>query len=291
MAMSTIYVWFLLGCGLATFYFLACKLTEERVKKWARKGLENETELQVKRLQTFTFPLFVFFTIILDVIIIFAGIATICDDLSNKITGRWPVCEGTIVGWYDGYRGKKGSAMIQVGDKTKGYDIRNGNIQEGELVGVTVRMAYNGDIACILEYKQSGMWVREMYLPNYGREVNAVSKTIAMNILAGALTCGLILKKMVGAEKATVLKSKIPRNALGGFLIVLTFISEGILCLTVLNFEKTWQGETQMIHSQLFLLVLICINVLLPNQLDIGIGGSLPKIFSKHWRNRKRSNY
>lgn len=58
----------------------------------------------------------------------------ICDDLPNKITGRWPVCEGTIVGWYDGYRGK-GAAMIQVGDETKGYDIRNLNILEGEMVG------------------------------------------------------------------------------------------------------------------------------------------------------------
>lgn len=262
METSTLYTWVLLGLGLVLFYFLACKLTKERVRKWAAKGMEKESELQIKRLQTFTLPLFVAIAIAWGTLIVFGAIDTLCGELPNKITGRWPVYEGTIVGWSDGYRGQKGAAMIQVGAKTKGYNIRNRTIQKGEMVGVTVRMACNGDNACILEYQGSGGWVREMYLPNYGREVHAVPKAIAMNLLGGVLSAGFVLKKMLRDDKASVFKSSALRNAVGGSLMALTLAGEALLCFNVLEFEKSWLEEAKMVQSQLFVLVLICANVL-----------------------------
>lgn len=262
MAMSTVYVWIVLGCSLGICYFMACKLTQERLKKWFRKGMEKASEFEFQRLLVFVFPLMFAMVISLSVTLIIVGIQTLCSDLPNKITGNWPVCEGTILEWHRGYRGQKGAAMIQVGDKIKGYNIRNGNIQEGEMIGVTVRMAYNGDTACILEYKESGSWVREMYLPNFGREVHAVPKTIAMNLLAGIFSCGFILKKMLYPERVCAGKSKLFRNGLGGCLIALTLIHEMLLCHTILKFQQRWQGEQQMVDSQFFMLILICTNVL-----------------------------
>lgn len=261
MAMSTIYVWITTCCDLFFSYFLACKLTKERVRKYARKGMEKESEFEIKRFQTFLFPLLVSLAVFVNLMCLYGGIYLICDDLPNKITGRWPVCEGTIVGWYDGYRGK-GAAMIQVGDETKGYDIRNLNILEGEMVGVTVRMAYNRGVACILEHQENGNWVRERNLPYYGREAHAVQKTIAMNLLAGALTGGFVLKKLLWPEKTAFFKSKALRNVLGGSLLALTVAGEVLVCCTVQRFGQTWQGEEQMVYSQLFLLVLLYANML-----------------------------
>lgn len=60
MAMSTIYVWITTCCNLFFSYFLACKLTKERVRKYARKGMEKESEFEIKRFQTFLFPPFGF---------------------------------------------------------------------------------------------------------------------------------------------------------------------------------------------------------------------------------------
>lgn len=261
MQTSAIYLWVLLGGALATFYFLACNLTEERVRKWFRKGAEQEDELQIKRIQTFMFPVFVSFAAILAGVLVFVTIDAMCGELPNRITGRWPICEGTIVGWSDGYRGSS-SAMIQVGETTKGYRIRNWDIRRGEMVGVTVRMACNGDDACILEYKESGSWVRKMYLPNFGREANAVPKTIALNLLAGIFTCGCILKKILRPKGDAVLRHKALCSVAGGFLVACTLAGEVLLWLTVVKFENTWLGETQMVHSQLFVLVLLCVNVL-----------------------------
>ena len=262
MAMSTIYVWILLGCDLGICYFMACKLSQQRLQKWFRKGMEQEPELEVQRIFVFFFPLALVFMVFLMAGILIANAQILCEDLPNKITGNWSVCEGTILEWHRGYRGQKGAAMIQVGDVIKGYDIRNLTIQEGEMVGVTVRMAYNRDTACILEYKESGTWVREMYLSNFGREVNAVSKTIVMNILAGIASCGFILKKILRPERPSAGKAKIFRNGFGICLIILTLINEILLCRAVLEFQQTWQGEQQMVSIQFFMILLIYANIL-----------------------------
>ena len=193
MALSTIYTWLVLGAGLGILYFLACGVTEERVRKWARKGLEQADEMEVMRLQTCAFPLFPALSLFVAVLLILGSAQALYEELPGKITGSWPICEGTIQGWHRGYRSSKGYAMIEVEGETKGYDILNGRIQKGELVGVTVRMACNGNRACILEYHTPEGWVREMYLPNYGREPYVVAQTLAMNLLAGVFSCGLIL--------------------------------------------------------------------------------------------------
>ena len=47
--------------------------------------------------------------------------------------------------------------MIQVGDETKGYDIRNLNILEGEMVGVTVWMAYNRGVPAFWSIRKTAI--------------------------------------------------------------------------------------------------------------------------------------
>ena len=262
MALSTIYVWVLMGCDLWICYFMACKLSQQRLKKWFRKGMEQEPELEVQRIFVFSFPLALAIMVFLMTGMLIANAQILCEDLPNKITGNWSVCEGTILEWQRGYRGQKGAAMIQVGDVIKGYDIRNLTIQEGEMIGITVRMACNRGTACILEYKESGVWVREMYLPNFGREVNAVPKTIVMNLLAGIASCGFILKKLLRPERPSVGKAKIFRAGSGVCLMVLTLIHEILLCHAVLEFQQTGQGEQQLVNCQLFMILLIYANIL-----------------------------
>lgn len=261
MALSTIYTWLVLGFGLGLLYFLACGVTEDRVRKWARKGLEQEDELQVMRLQTCTFPLFTAFGLFVAALLIMGSAQALYEELPEKITGSWPICEGTILDWNRGYKGSKGAAMIEVDGEIKGYDILNGRIQEGELVGVTVRMACNGNRACILEYREDGSWVREMYLPNYGREKYVVAQTLVMNLLAGGLSCGLILKKLLRPEPDSFLKNVWFRNVLGACLIVCTLAAEIFLCRTVPAFQATWLGEAEMVRSQLAMVVLVCADV------------------------------
>ena len=125
-------------------------------------------------------------------------------------------------------------------------DILNGRIQKGELVGVTVRMACNGNRACILEYHTPEGWVREMYLPNYGREPYVVAQTLTMNLLAGVLSCGLILKKLLSPEPGAFLRNRRLRNLLGVGLMA---------C------QATWLGEEKMVRSQIAVVVLVCANV------------------------------
>lgn len=261
MALSTIYTWLVLGAGLGILYFLACGVTEERVRKWARKGLEQADEMEVMRLQTCAFPLFPALSLFVAVLLIMGSAQALYEELPGKITGSWPICEGTIQGWYRGYRGAKGSAMIEVEGETKSYDILNGRIQEGEMVGVTVRMACNGDRACILEYHTPEGWVREMYLPNYGREPYVVAQTLAMNLLAGVLSCGLILKKLLRPEPGSFLRDGLFRNLLGGGLMACTLAAEVFLCRTVPAFQATWLGEEEMVRSQIAVVVLVCANV------------------------------
>lgn len=261
MALSTIYTWLVLGAGLGILYFLACGVTKERVRKWARKGLEQADELQVMRLQTCAFPLFPGLGLFVAVLLILGSAQALCGELPGKITGSWPICEGTIQGWYRGYRGSKGSAMIEVEGETKGYDILNGRIQEGEMVGVTVRMACNGDRACILEYLTPEGWVREMYLPNYGREPYVVAQTLAMNLLAGLFCCGLILKKLLRPEPGSFMQNGWLRNILGGGLIVCTLAAGVVLCRRVPAFQATWLGEEEMVRSQMAMVVLVCADV------------------------------
>lgn len=42
----------------------------------------------------------------------------------------------------------------------------------------------------------------------------------------------------------------------------MTVAGEVLVCCTVQRFGQTWQGEEQMVHSQLFLLVLLYANML-----------------------------
>lgn len=102
--------------------------------------MEKERELQKKRSHILFAPLAVSLVVNLAVVLVYFAASTLCEELSYKITGNWPVQEGTIVGWCFGYCGGKGS----VRDIVKGYHIRNRNIQKGEMVRVTVRMAING---------------------------------------------------------------------------------------------------------------------------------------------------
>lgn len=261
MALSTIYTWLVLGAGLGILYFLACGVTEERVRKWARKGLEQADEMEVMRLQTCAFPLFPALSLFVAVLLILGSAQALYEELPGKITGSWPICEGTIQGWHRGYRSSKGYAMIEVEGETKGYDILNGRIQKGELVGVTVRMACNGNRACILEYHTPEGWVREMYLPNYGREPYVVAQTLAMNLLAGALSCGLILKKLLRPEPGAFLRNRRLRNLLGVGLMACTLAAEIFLWRTVPAFQATWLGEEKMVRSQIAVVVLVCANV------------------------------
>ena len=81
--MSTIYVWITTCCDLFFSYFLACKLTKERVRKYARKGMEKESEFEIKRFQTFLFPLLVSLAVFVNLMCLYGGIYLICVDLPN----------------------------------------------------------------------------------------------------------------------------------------------------------------------------------------------------------------
>lgn len=264
MASSTLYDWCVLGEALAGLYFIFCKLNEKHVRKWVGKGMENKSEQDIKRMEVFLFPFFTVLAVSFFLVLVISGIQSLCTNLPGKITGGWPIREGVITEWGKGYKGSKGSALIQMEESTEWFHILNNSIQEGEMVGVTVRFACNDyeSKACVLEYMESGSWIREMKLPNFGREVKVVSKTITMNLLGGVLSCALILKKLLRPEQNSFLKKRFVRNGLGVCLIFFTVIHAVLVCRNVQIFQATWQGQEQMVYSQLSMLILICLNVL-----------------------------
>lgn len=264
MASSTLYDWVMFGSALAGLYFIFCKMNQNHLRKWVGKGPEKESELNRMRMEVFFLPLFILLFVPFLFVLVIAAIQGSCTNLPTKITGGWPIREGVITDWGHGYRGSKGSALIQMEDGAEWFHILNGNIMEGEMVGVTVRFACNDyeSKACVLEYMESGSWVRERYLPNFGREVDGVPKTIAVNLLGGALSCGFILKKILRPEKNSFLKNRFIRNGLGLCLILSTIVNGVLVCRNVLSFQATWWGEEQMVSSQFSMMVLICLNVL-----------------------------
>lgn len=70
------------------------------------------------------------------------------------------------------------------------------------------------------------------------------------------------MKKILRPKSAAVLQHKALCSVAGGFLVACTLAGEVLLWLTVVKFENTWLGETQMVYSQLLVLVLLCVNVL-----------------------------
>ena len=130
------------------------------------------------------------------------------------------------------------------------------------MIGVNVRVAYNGSKALVLEYEESGSWKKVMDVPNAGREKNVVPKTIGMNLLAGIVTCGFILRKIHRPCSNSYFRSKLLHNSVGFFLILLSCISEIVLCKAVMGFPQNGVDEAFLMHSQLSMLILICINVL-----------------------------
>ena len=90
MGTSTVYNWLVLGGALWVLYFLACRLTGERMQKWFSKGVTDA--LQSKRLQTICFLPFVAMTASLAVALVVGATDALAGELPCKITGRWPVC-------------------------------------------------------------------------------------------------------------------------------------------------------------------------------------------------------
>ena len=264
MATSTLYDWIVLGSALAGLYFIFCRMNQNHLKKWVGKKREKDSELDRMRLEVFFLPLFILLFVPFLFVLVIASIQSSCNNLPNKITGGWPVREGVITDWGRGYRGSKGSALIQMEDGSEWFHILNGNIMEGEMVGVTVRFACNDyeSKACVLEYWEEGTWVRERYLPNFGREVNGVPKILSMNFLGGLLSCGFILKKLLRPEENSFFFFLFLRNGLGTILILATLVSEFLFSWSLLLYQATWEGEAQTVARQLAALVLICLNVL-----------------------------
>ena len=264
MASSTLSDWCVLGVALAGLYFIFCKLNEKHVRKWAGKGMENKPEQDIKRMEVFLFPLFTVFAVSFLLALVIGGIQSLCTNLPGKITGGWPIREGVITEWNRGYKGSKGSALIQMEESAEWFHIVNNSIQEGEMMGVTIRFACNDyeSKACVLEYMESGAWIREMRLPNFGREAKVVYKTITMNLLGGVLSCAFILKKLLLPEQNSFLKNRFVRNGLGVCLIFATLLRAVLVCRNVRIFQATWQGQEQMVLSQFSMLILICLDVL-----------------------------
>lgn len=261
---STVWDWMYWGGCLLAVYLMACKITEKHLKKWAeRENRKNQncTELERHLNMVGTYP-------ILWVIVIFYSIGgwgamqSIYGDLPNKITGNWPVYEGTIVEWVDGARWTQDYTHIQNGEDMKSFRLQNRNIRYGDMIGVNVRVAYNGSKALVLEYEESGSWKKVMDVPNAGREKNVVPKTIGMNLLAGIVTCGFILRKIHRPCSNSYFRSKLLHNSVGFFLILLSCINEIVLCKAVMGFPQNGVDEAFLMHSQLSMLILICINVL-----------------------------
>ena len=261
MALSTVYLWILFGCGLGVIYYMMTKLTIDQIKRLTRKGTEIKSEIDGMRMEVTGFFLLCFLVFPMAIILVIGSVQSLYQDLPNRITGDWPIYEGTIVGWHIGYRGSE-SAMIQIGDETKGYDLRNANIHNGDMVGVTVRMACNGSTAYILEYEEDGSWVELAGIPHSGKEKNVVTKTIVMNLLAGVFTCGFILRKIFCPSPNSFFKNKHLQNAAGLLLIGFSFANELVLCRAVIAFPENGIKETYLMNSQLLMLAIICANVL-----------------------------
>ncbi|MDM8202738.1 hypothetical protein, partial [Allofournierella massiliensis] len=264
MGSSTVVNWLYFACGLVVAYLMACKLSEKQLKKWAERATRkapNRTEFQRQLNVVGTYPLLWMLVLLLSLAWL-GAIESLYEELPNKITGNWPTYQGTVVSYTSGYKGGRGYTDIQSDKDVKSFRIENvANGQEKKLIGQMIRVVHNGSKAYILEYEDAGSWVEVWNLSNCGKEDNVIAKTIGMNLLAGIVTCGFILRKIHRPCSNSYFRSKLLHNSVGFFLVLLSCINEIVLCKAVMGFPQNGVDEAFLMRSQLSMLILICINV------------------------------
>ena len=263
MGNSTVWSWLVFAGGLLAVYFMMCRLTEEHLKKWAEKEnkkAHNCTEHERLLNNTILYPMLWAFILLLSIVWL-GAVRALYQELPKKIMGNWPIYQGTIVGYSEGYKSSLGYTEIQNGTETRSFRIKNAYGQQGHMIGMTVRVTYNEPDAYILEYEESGSWIKLYELPNSGIENYVVAKTIGMNLLAVIVTCGLIIAKIQKPGQNSFFKNRHLHNVIGVLLLVLSICNGFVLCSAVIEFPKNGISENFLMNSQLSMLILLCLNV------------------------------